>query len=419
MGSWAARMPDSRPSSALPPPLQGVTVVDLTRMLAGPYCAMILADLGATVIKVEPPEGDMIRRQGPYAPEDDLRAYGGYFQSVNRNKAGIAVDITTADGAEVVRRLVRSADILLENYRPGVMERHGLSYESLSAINPRLVYGAVRGFGDPRTGAGELQDWPSYDIVAQAMGGIMGITGPQGGPPTKVGPGVGDIVPALFAAIGVLAAVQDSRRTGHGRFVDVAMYDSILAVCERLVYQYSYTADVAVPESNGHPLLCPFDVFPARDGWIALAAPGDKHWRSLCEIMGRPALAEDPRFVTNVERVAHKDDVRAMVSDWTRTRDRAEISRLLGGRVPFGPVNTAPDIFADPHVHARRMLVDVEHPGLDRLVTIAGQPIKFAGLEEQPVRRAPLLGEDTDRVLAELGFSSDEVAAMRCAGTVR
>jgi crotonobetainyl-CoA:carnitine CoA-transferase CaiB-like acyl-CoA transferase len=404
------------PPNALP--LHGLTVVDLTRMLSGPYCSMLLADLGATVIKVEPLEGDLIRVQGPFAPDDDLHAYGGYFQSVNRNKSGIAVDIRTPEGADVIRRLVARGDVLLENYRPGVMERRGLSYEALSQINPALVYAAIRGFGDPRTGTGEQQNWPSYDIVAQAIGGMIGITGPQGGPPVKVGPGVGDIVPALFTAVGILAAVHETRRTGRGRFVDVSMYDAVLAVCERLVYQYSYSDVVARPEGNGHPLLCPFDLFPARDGWVALAAPGDNHWRLLCEAIGRPDLACHPRFATNLDRVACREEVRAIVSEWTRVRDRAEIAASLGGRVPFGPVNDAADIFADPLVRIRRMLVDVEHPGVARPLTVVGTPIKYAGTADRPVRRAPLLGEDTDQVLGTLGYSVEEVTAMRGAGAV-
>jgi crotonobetainyl-CoA:carnitine CoA-transferase CaiB-like acyl-CoA transferase len=399
-------------------PLDGVVVVDLTRMLSGPFCSMLLADLGATVIKVEPPNGDLTRAQGPFAEDDEERDYGGYFQSVNRNKTGIVVDLTTPGGVDVVRRLAATADVLLENYRPGVMERHGLSYEQLSAVNPRLVYGCIRGFGDPRTGATARQDWPSYDIVAQALGGMMGITGPAGGPPTKVGPGIGDIVPALFSAVGVLAALTDSRRTGQGRFVDVAMYDAVLAVCERLVYQYSYTGSVPGPEGNGHPLLCPFDVFPTKDGSVALAAPGDNHWAILCEAMGRPELATVARFATNADRVVHSTEVRELVTAWTSVRSRAEVTAVLGGRVPVGPVNTAEDIFDDPDVRARQMLVEVEQPGSARKVTIVGSPIRFAGRALPAVRPAPRFGQDTDVVLAELGYSERETSALRAAGAV-
>src|SRR5437764_3932873 len=230
-------------------PLHGLRVVDLTRMLAGPYCTMLLADLGADVVKVEPPGGDGTRSTGPFAEDDELRAYGGYFQSVNRNKRSIAVDLKQEAGREVVARLAAAADVLVENFRPGVMERLGLGYESLAEANPRLVYAAVRGFGDPRTGDSPYRDWPAFDVTAQAFGGFMGITGPMPGQPQKAGPGIGDIFPATLAAPGVLAAVHHRRETGRGQFVDVAMYDGVLALCERIVYQHSYAG--AVPSQQG------------------------------------------------------------------------------------------------------------------------------------------------------------------------
>ena len=201
--------------------LAGLRVVDLTQMLAGPFCTMLLADQGAEVIKVEPPGGDMTRRAAPYFADDEARHFGGYYQSINRNKKSISIDLKTADGKAIVRRLVKEADVLVENFRAGTMERLGLSYESLAELNPRLVYATVRGFGDPRTGASPYADWPAFDVVAQAMGGIMGITGPDREHPLKVGPGVGDIVPAMLLAVGVLAAVRHAERTGEGQFVDV------------------------------------------------------------------------------------------------------------------------------------------------------------------------------------------------------
>ncbi|MCM2393392.1 CaiB/BaiF CoA transferase family protein [Streptomyces albipurpureus] len=400
-------------------PLTGLTVLDLSRMLAGPYCTMVLADLGATVLKVEPPFGDMIRDQGPYADGDELRAYGGYFQSVNRNKQGLVVDITRPEGPEVIRRLATTADILVENFRPGVMERKGIGYERLAEANPRLIYTAIRGFGDPRTGASPVQDWPSFDIVAQAMGGLLGITGPAGGPAVKTGPGFGDILPALFAATGTLAAVHERERTGRGRFVDVGMYDAVVAACERIVYQYSYNGVVAGPEGNAHPLLCPFGVFPARDGHIALAAaPADHHWVLLCEAMGLPELGRDPRYAGNLDRVARQAEVQGIVGEWTSRHTRAELTEALGGKVPFGPVNTADTLFDDPHLKARAMLQQVQHPGLERPVTIAATPIRYANGAEPAVHRAPLLGEHTDAVLRGAGYNDQEIEALRAAGVV-
>lgn len=408
--------------AATPPaagPLAGLTVLDLSRMLAGPFCTMVLADLGATVLKIEPPFRDMIRDQGPYAEGDELKAFGGYFQSVNRNKQGLVIDLTSPDGGAVIRRLAATADILVENFRPGVMERYGLGYEELAGINPRLVYTAIRGFGDPRTGSSPIQDWPSFDIVAQAMGGLLGITGPAGGPPVKTGPGFGDIVPALFAAVGTLAAVREREITGRGRFVDVGMYDAVVAACERIVYQYSYTGAVPGPQGNAHPLLCPFGLFPASDGFIALAAaPADHHWRLLCEAMDRPELGTDPRYARNTDRVARQAEVLELVGAWTARHTRAELAELLGGTVPFGPVNTADSLFDDPHLKARGMLQQVEHPGLDRPVTIAATPIRLAGGGEPTVRRAPLFDEHTDDLLRRSGYGDDEIARLRASGAI-
>ena len=350
--------------------------------------------------------------------DDGVRAYGGYFQSVNRNKSGIVVDLTDPGGAEVVRRLAAQADVLVENYRPGVMERAGLGYERLAADHPRLVYTAIRGFGDPRTGVSPIQDWPSFDIVAQAMGGLLGITGPAG-QPSKAGPGLGDILPALFAAVGTLAALHEREQTGRGRFVDVGMYDAVVAACERIVYQHSYTGAVPGPEGNAHPLLCPFGVFPAVDGHIALAAaPADHHWVLLCEAMGRPELGKDPRYARNTDRVARQGEVLGVVGEWTGRHTRAELTALLGGKVPFGPVNTADSLFADPHLAARGMLQRVEQPGLDRPVTIAAGPIRFAGRPVTAPHRAPLLGEHTAAVLRAAGFTEDEIRALYSTGAI-
>ena len=398
--------------------LAGLRVVDLTQMLAGPFCTMLLADQGAEVIKVEPPGGDMTRRAAPYFADDEARHFGGYYQSINRNKKSISIDLKTAAGKDIVRRLVEEADVLVENFRAGTMERLGLSYESLAELNPRLVYATVRGFGDPRTGASPYADWPAFDVVAQAMGGIMGITGPDREHPLKVGPGVGDIVPAMLLAIGVLAAVRHAERTGEGQFVDVAMYDAVLALCERIIHQYSYAGEVPGPEGNAHPLLCPFGMFAASDGWVSIACPSDHFWRTLSEIMGRPELGTDPRFRENADRSAHGDEVIAIVSDWTRRHGKAELIELLGGKVPFGPVNTVADVMADPHVQARNMLARVAHPGSERIGTIANTPIHMSKTQGGVHRRTATLGEDADEVLAAAGYGAAEIARLREAGAI-
>ena len=391
----------------MPGPLAGLRVVDLTQVLSGPFCTMLLADLGADVVKVEPPTGDVARLWGPHlAPADDAGepatdSYGGYFASVNRNKRGICLDLTTDDGRGALLDLLVGADVLVENFRVGVMDRFGLSYELLHARFPKLVYACIRGFGDPRTGASPYADWPAFDIIAQAMGGIMGVTGSDADHPVKVGPGVGDIFPAALAAVGLLAAVRHAEATGSGQLVDVAMYDSVLALTERIVYQHSITGSSPGPQGNTHPLLCPYGVVRTNDGFVTVATPSDHQWRRLAAILGRPELGTDARFATNAARLAHSAEVYDAVEEWSRRRSTAEVVQALAGKVPCGPVNTAADIAADPHVAARDMQVEVDHPS-GRPIRIAGTPVKLTGTPTGGFVRAPLLGEHTAEVLEEL-----------------
>ncbi|HEX5365858.1 MAG TPA: CoA transferase [Acidimicrobiales bacterium] len=386
-------------------PLVGVRVLDLTQALAGPFCTMLLADLGADVVKVEPPSGDMTRFGGPFTREDTERAYGGYFASINRNKRSIVLDLKRDEDRETLLRLAEGADAVVENARHGVMDRLGVGYEALHARNPRLVYGAIRGFGDPRTGESPYVDWPAYDVVAQAMGGLVGITGTEDGQTFRCGPSAGDIYPATLAALGITAAVHHAGRTGEGQFLDVAMYDAILLLCEAIVYRYSYTGQVSRPTGNGHPVLVPFDLFPTADGACAVAAPTERHWPALCAAIGRLDLAEDPRVRTNRERVANAPLVREAVSAWTCQRTTAEVVAALAGTVPIGPVQSAADIFEDPHAAARGMLVEVDQPDGSRPVVLAGPPIKLTATPATVYRRPPRLGEHTAEVLAEAGLA--------------
>ncbi|QQS14938.1 MAG: CoA transferase [Rhodospirillales bacterium] len=382
-------------------------------MLAGPYCTQLLADQGAEVVKVEPLDGDHTRIVGPYRADDSDRAYGGYFASINRNKRSIAVDLKRPEGRELVLRLADGADAIVENYRTGVMDRLGLSYETLRARNPKLVYAAIRGFGDPRTGASPYVDWPAYDVVAQAMGGIMAITGPDKDTPMKVGPGIGDIMPATMGAVGIVSALYRASRTGQGQFVDVGMVDAVLALCERTLYQHSYVGAVPAPEGNHHPMLCPFGMFPAKDGAVTIAAHSDIHWPILCRAIGLDRLADDPRLASVQDRRAHQDEIIAAISAFTRARTKRELLGVLGGVVPFGPVYDVRDIVADPHFRARDMVVSVPQPGSAAPATIAGVPIKMTETPGRVRRRAPLLGEDTDDVLARAGLSAAEIVRLR------
>jgi crotonobetainyl-CoA:carnitine CoA-transferase CaiB-like acyl-CoA transferase len=390
-------------------PLAGLRVIDLTQVLSGPFCTMLLADLGADVIKVEPPTGDVARLWGPQvAPPDGAPAeaakatsYGGYFASVNRNKRSLCLDLKSAGGRQTLLDLLADADVVVENFRVGVMDRFELSYEELHARFPALVYASIRGFGDPRTGRSPYAEWPAFDIIAQAMGGIMGVTGTDADHPVKVGPGVGDIFPAVLAAVGLLAAVRHAEATGSGQLVDVAMYDSVLALTERIVYQHSITGTSPSPQGNTHPLLCPYGVVRTADGFVTVATPSDHHWRLLTEILGRPALGTDPRFATNAARLAASTEVYAAVEAWSRRRSTVDVVADLAGRVPCGPVNSAADIAADPHVAARDMIVAVDHPA-GRPIGIAGTPIKLTGTPTAPFVRAPMLGEHTVEILGEL-----------------
>jgi crotonobetainyl-CoA:carnitine CoA-transferase CaiB-like acyl-CoA transferase len=398
--------------------LEGVIVVDLTQHLSGPYCTQLLADQGATVIKVEPPEGDSIRHAGPFHAQDEQHLYGGYFQSCNRNKLGVVLDLKKPEGIAVLKRLVAEADVLVENYRAGVMERLGVSYEVLREINPRLVYATVRGFGDPRSGASPYAAWPSYDVVAQAFGGLIGITGTDSSTPVKVGPGVGDIFPGTLTTVGLLSALYRAQKTGKGQFVDVAMADGILALCERIVYQHSYEGRVPGPEGNLHPVFSPFGMFPAKDGWITIAGHLDSSWSELARLMGRPELAQDQRFGDRHARLRNKDGVYEAVSAWTSRYTKKELTGIMGGRVPMGPVYDVAEIYEDPHFKARGMIVPVEQPGIDTPVAIANTPIHMSETPGGVRHRAPLLGEHTEKVLRQYGYGPDEIASLREAKAV-
>jgi crotonobetainyl-CoA:carnitine CoA-transferase CaiB-like acyl-CoA transferase len=399
--------------------LEGLRVLDLTQMLAGPFCTMMLADQGAEVIKIEPLEGDGTRHMGPFHPDDQLRAFGGYFQSVNRNKASLALDLKRPEGREVFLALLDGAQVVVENFRAGVMNRLGLAYARLRQRNPRIVYASIRGFGDPQTGTSPYVDWPAFDVVAQAMGGIMAITGADGRTPTKIGPGVGDTIPAVMAAFGIMAAVWRAERTGVGQYVDVAMVDSVLSVCERMLHQYTYADKISGPEGNRHPFLAPFGLLPAKDGFIALACHQDEFWIRLCQLIGRPDLITDPRFGSRQERATHQSAVYTEIGAYTVQRTRRQLAAILGGYVPFGPVYDVTDIVADPHFRAHEMVVELDHPGLDQKLAVAGVPIRLSETPGAIWRRAPLLGEHTEEVLRSCGLSAPAIAHLRAAGVVK
>ena len=400
--------------------LEGLRILDLTLMLSGPYGTMLLADQGADVIKVEPPTGDVTRPMGPFKTSREHETFGGYFASINRGKRSMVIDLKKEEGKSLLKRLVKEADVLVENFRSGVMERLGLSYETLADINPKLVYATIRGFGDKRLGESPYETWPAYDVVSQAMGGIMGITGPgpENPQPIKIGPGVGDIFPGALNAFGILAAVYHAQRTGQGQFLDVSMTDSVLSLCERIVYQYSYQNIIPGPEGNAHPMLCPFGLFPVKDGWVTIGCPSDHFWVILTEKMGVPELGTDNRYALNASRSERRTEVNNMVSEWTRQQTKSELAEQLGTLVPFGPVNNIEDIFNDEHFKIRNMLVEVEQPGANTPVTIAGSAISTSKTESGVRGRGPLLGEHTVEVLREFNLTNEEILTYRKNGAI-
>ena len=378
-------------------PLNGTLVVDLTRVLAGPYCAMVLADLGARVVKVEVPEhGDDARRIGPW-----LDGRSAYFMSLNRGKESIALDLKSPADRGVFERLLAEADVLIENYRPGAMDRLGYSWERLHDAYPRLVYAAVSGFG--RTGP--YAPRPAYDMVVQGMGGIVSLTGHPGSPPTRVGTSVGDITAGLFAGIGICAALKEREHTGAGRMIDVGMLDCQVAILENAIARHVATGEVPGPLGARHPTITPFDSFATADGHVVIAAGNDGLFRRLCEAIGRPDLSEDGRFASNAERTERAADLKAELESTLRGRETERwLAILEAAGVPCGPINDVADVMRDPHVLARNMIVEVEDADGFR---VAGNPIKFSDTPD-PRRRGPVPDLDSAReeILRELGIET-------------
>jgi len=384
--------------------LDGVRVVDLTTLLPGPYATQLLADLGADVVKVERPGGDLIRSNPPHVGDGADEPYGGYFQSVNRGKRSVELDFGDDADRAAFLDLIAEADVVVENYRAGTMERFDLGYERLREENPGLIYSSIRGYGDPRTGETDRQGQPAFDLMAQALGGVMEITGHPDGPPTKVGPGVGDLFTAVLNCVGILAAVHHRERTGEGQYVDTAMYDAMVSLCERAVYHRSYDDEALTRQGNSHPTLFPYDAFAAADGHVVVAAFSDGHWEALCETMDRPDLVAD--YPTQEDRLAARDRLGEAIGAWVSQQSVDGVVDRLTGTVPVAPVQDADDVFADPHVRDRDMLVEVDQPGTGGRVEIAGSPIKMSETNPRPRGRAPLLDEHREDVLGDGGESA-------------
>jgi len=392
-------------------PLTDLLVLDVTRVLAGPFAGMLLADLGAQVIKVElPGRGDDAREFGPFA-----NGVSGYFASVNRGKRSITLNLKSSEGKAIFLRLAEKADVLIENYRPGVMERLGLDYESLRPTNPRLIYAAVSGFGQ----SGPYSHRPAYDAVIQGMSGLMSITGDEDGLPARVGVSIGDLSAAAFAVIGVLAALHQRDRTGTGQMVDVAMLDSLIALLENAISRYSITGEVPGRLGTRHPSITPFQAFDTADGQVVVAIGNDQLFSSFCRLVGEEQLATDPRFCSNSLRTGNHADLQEEMGAIIRRRPTAWwLEHLEREGIPSGPINTVADMAHDPQVNAREMIQEVMDP-VAGLMHMAGIPIKLSDTPGAVVGPAPALGQHTEEVLGELlGLSAEKVAGLRERGVV-
>jgi CoA:oxalate CoA-transferase len=382
----------------VPGPFSGVTVIDLTRVLAGPFSTMILSDLGARVIKVETPgTGDDAREYGPF-----VNGKSAYFVSVNRGKESIALNLKDDADRVIFEKLLDTADIIVENYRPGTMEKLGYGWEDLHAKYPKLIYAACSGFGH----TGPHSKRPAYDMVVQAMGGIMSITGQPGGEPTRVGMSIGDIGAGLYTTIGMVTALYDRERTGQGRKLDIGMLDCQIAFCENAIARFGATGEIPGPLGGRHPSITPFQVFKTLDGHMIIAAGNNVMFHRFCDIIGRPDLKDDQRYESNRSRTEHQPELEAEVEGILATRTTADwLSELDPAGIPASGINNVEAVMAHPQVAPRKMVVEVDDPKVGKL-KVAGNPVKLSGYEDPSERpTAPDVDQDRARILSELNFS--------------
>jgi len=374
-------------------PLNEVRVLDLSRVLAGPYCTMVLGDLGAEVIKVEPPNGDETRGWGPPFAEEE----SAYYLCVNRNKRGMVIDFKTEEGRANIRELIKRSDVLVENFRPGTLQRFTLDFESASALNPNLIYCSITGFGQ----TGPLRDRPGYDFMIQAMGGLMSITGEPDGEPMKVGVAIADLFAGQNAVIAILAALQARTQTGKGQHIDISLFDSQLGMLANVASNYLISGILPKRHGNAHANIVPYQSFQVSDGWFVVAVGNDGQFAKMCEVLDKTELASDVRFATNSARVQNRGELISILNPIFITKTVNEWLELIGDAFPCGSINTFDKVFAESQVSAREMLIEMDHPTIGRL-PLVGSPLKFSNTPVDYKLPPPRLGEHTEDVLKEL-----------------
>lgn len=400
-------------------PLDNIRILDITRALAGPYCTMMLGDLGADVIKVERPgSGDETRGWGPPFVGKPYGPYPGesaYFIAANRNKRSLTVNLQTAEGREIVRRLAGISDVLVENYRTGDLDRMGLGYPDLHSLYPKLIYCSISGYG--RTGP--FAERPGYDAILQAEGGMMSITGPVDGPPSRAGIPIIDITSGMFASTAILAALRARDITGEGQLVDISLFDSHIALLANVASNYLVGGEPPRRFGNAHPNLVPYEAFSARDGWFIVGVANDKQWGLFCDMLGRADMKADSRFASNGNRVANRE---TLVDELNKTFSQRDVNDwltdLIQAGLPCGPINSLPEVFSHPQAQAREMTLESEHPTAGR-VRLTGFPYKLSQTPAEIYRPPPLLGEHTEEVLIGLlDYSAEGLASLRDKGAI-
>lgn len=392
--------------------LAGVRVLDLTRVLAGPFCTMMMADMGAEVIKIEAPGlGDDSRQFAPF-----VNGESAYYMNLNRNKKGVTLNLKNPEGKRIFLEMVKKSDLVIENYRPGTMEKLGLGYEELAKVNPRIIYGCVSGFGH----YGPYKDRAGYDIIGQAMGGLMSTTGWPDGEPTRTGTAMADVLAGLSVAVGLLAALRSRDVTGKGQKVDVALVDSVVASLEIINQIYLTAGRNPQRIGNRYESVYPYDSFIAKDGSLVIGCGNDKLWKKLCEVMGKPELFEDERYDKNPKRVQKHAEVKIIVEAWTKTKTIDEaVEIMLAAGIPAAPINTIERVTKDPHIAgAREMFVDIEHPKAGKL-KLTGSHLKLSSTPVTFRNPSPSLGQDNEVVYGELlNLSEQEIKALKENGVI-